>query len=177
MDINIRAADASTWSDFERLFESPGGPSYCWCTVWRNKSEGGRPKGKAEKKSCIQAHICSDTPSGLLAYSEGEPIAWCSVAPRESHRKLGGDESKKEVWSLTCFYIKRKLRGKGIYRRLIAAAIEYARQSGAHWLEAYPVQTDSPSYLFMGFIPQFEEAGFHFVKSAGTRRKVMLLEL
>ena len=27
--------DAGRWPDFERLFESRGGPKACWCMVWR----------------------------------------------------------------------------------------------------------------------------------------------
>ena len=46
-----------------------------------------------------------------------------------------------------------------------------------HGLEAYPVEPHSPSYRFMGFISTFKKAGFRFVKKAGIRRNVMLLEL
>ena len=28
-DLTFRAVEASAWGDFERLFESRGGPSYC----------------------------------------------------------------------------------------------------------------------------------------------------
>jgi hypothetical protein len=31
--------DQNRWSDFEKLFESRGGPKNCWCMVWRGKSE------------------------------------------------------------------------------------------------------------------------------------------
>jgi hypothetical protein len=56
---------------------------------------------------------------------------------------------------------------------LIEKAKAYARKNGAKYMEAYPVQRDSPSYRFMGFVKTFEKAGFTFVKMAGTRRHVM----
>ena len=54
---------------------------------------------------------------------------------------------------------------------------EHARSHGAAILEAYPVDPDSPSYRFMGFVPVFEEAGFHKVGRAGIRRHVMQLRV
>jgi hypothetical protein len=57
---------------------------------------------------------------------------------------------------------------------LIQSAEKYAKETGAEYIEAYPVEKDAPSYRFMGFIKTFEELGFTFVKMAGTRRHVMI---
>jgi GNAT superfamily N-acetyltransferase len=112
-----------------------------------------------------------------LAYAEEKAIAWCSIAPRESYQRLGGDETLEKVWSLACFFIKKEYRDQGLIDLLIENAKNYARKKGAKWLEAYPVETSSPSYRFMGFIHSFEKAGFSFVKKAGTRRHVMTCKL
>jgi GNAT superfamily N-acetyltransferase len=90
---------------------------------------------------------------------------------------LGGDESLKNVWSIACFYIKKEFRDQGLIDLLIEEAKKYASNKGAKYLEAYPVEPDSPSYRFMGFIKTFEKAGFAFVKKAGTRRNVMNYKL
>jgi hypothetical protein len=42
--------------------------------------------------------------------------------------------------------------------------------SVAKMVEGYPVDQDSPSYRFMGFVPVFAEAGFQEVALAGSRR-------
>lgn len=60
-------------------------------------------------------------------------------------------------------------------RCLIGVAVEHARQKGATVVEAYPVDHDSPSYRFMGFVPTFEATGFREVGRAGSRRHVMRL--
>ena len=65
----------------------------------------------------------------------------------------------------------------GVTSQILAAALDYAKDNGAHYVEAYPVAPDSPSYRFMGFVPTFEKAGFRFVESAGSRRNVMILAL
>ncbi len=62
-------------------------------------------------------------------------------------------------------------------RRLLAGAIDHARANGATVVEAYPVDPDSPSFRFMGFVPVFAEAGFRDLGMTGTRRHVMRLRL
>jgi ribosomal protein S18 acetylase RimI-like enzyme len=116
-------------------------------------------------------------PVGILGYINDQPIAWCSVAPRETYQRLGGEESLENVWSIACFYISKEFRNRGIVGELIEKAKEYAKSNGAKYLEAYPVEPDSPSYRFMGFIGTFENAGFTKVKMAGSRRHVMILPL
>jgi GNAT superfamily N-acetyltransferase len=71
----------------------------------------------------------------------------------------------------------RRFRGHGITQRIIKAAVEHARSRGASIVEAYPVDPDSPSYRFMGFVPVFKKAGFCEVGRAGTRRHVMQLRV
>jgi len=118
--------------------------------------------------------INTGIPVGLLGYIEKEPIAWCSIAPRSTYRRLVDDDSSDEgIWSIACFFVVRRLRGLGITQRIIKAAIEHARSRGAMIVEAYPVDPDSPSYRFMGFMPVFENAGFCEVGRVGKRRHVM----
>lgn len=165
---------ADRWSDFERLFEAKGGPKFCWCMVWRaSSSEAKHPDG-ASRKAAMKHRICSGTPVGLLGYANGEPVAWCSVAPRSTYRRLvSGETSHEGIWSIACFFIVRRLRGLGLTTQLIAAAVRHARAHGAVVVEAYPVDADSPSYRFMGFVPVFAEAGFTQAGHEGKRRHVM----
>ena len=58
-------------------------------------------------------------------------------------------------------------------KRLIGAAVDHARERGAAVVEAYPVDPDSPSYRFMGYVGSFEAMGFRAIGRAGTRRHVM----
>ncbi|MCG8651480.1 MAG: GNAT family N-acetyltransferase [Pirellulales bacterium] len=177
MKLDFHPVIAERWADFEQLFESQGGPHYCWCMLWRPNENKKTMPGKPGKKASMKNRVDAGIPIGLLAYSDNEPIAWCSIAPRDTYRSLGGDETKDDVWSLACFFIKRSFRKMGVTTRLLAAAVDYAKENGAQYVEAYPVAPDSPSYRFMGVVPIFEEAGFQFVKSAGARRNVMVLSL
>jgi len=145
---------------------------------WRPLENRSRPGGSQRRRAALRRRVRAGVPVGILAYVEGEPIAWCSVAPRETFRPLGGLDSPDDtVWSVVCFFVPRRLRRRGLMGRLLEAAIETARLHGATVLEAYPVNPDSPSFRFMGFVPLFRAAGFKPVGRAGSRRHVMRLAL
>jgi len=164
------------WTDFEKLFESKGGPHHCWCMVWRNLNEGTSRANKTDKKKSMKAYVDQQRPVGLLCYAGLDAVGWCSIAPRESYRDLSGENALKKVWSLTCFFIKKEYRQQGISAELIKQAIQYAKANGANYVEAYPVDPESPSYRFMGFRPVFEKLGFTVKGKAGRRRYVMNLK-
>lgn len=176
--LEFHEVDSTRWGDFERLFESRGGPKSCWCMVWR---AGAESKKGADRKIAIHRYVDDNTPIGLLGYSEGEPVAWCSIAPRPTYRNLGGlsplGELPEQVWSLACFFVRRELRGQGLTKQIIEAAARHAQKQGATVIEAYPVDPSSPSYRFMGYVSTFVSAGFQEVGQAGTRRHVLRREL
>ena len=175
--LTVEPVTRDTWPAFEAFFESVGKLRYCWCMAWRLTDRERRDDSATARKARMKALIFAGVPVGLLAYKDGRPVAWCSVAPRGSYHRIGGDETLENVWSIACFYVVRSHLHKGVTRTLIARAKDYARQNGAAYLEAYPVLPDSPSYTHMGYVPVFAQAGFHFVKMQGTRRHVMVCPL
>ncbi|WP_421726618.1 GNAT family N-acetyltransferase [Bauldia sp.] len=177
--LTFRAVDADTRGDFETLFSSRGAPKYCWCMVWRRTPAEAKHNDGASRKAQMMARLDAGTPIGLIAYENGAPLAWVSVAPRDTYRNLGGPpaEPGEIIWSIACFYVPRRRRGEGMIYRLIAAAVDHARDRGATVVEAYPIPGDAPSYRFMGFISVFARAGFEDIGRAGKRRHVMRYRL
>ena len=149
--------------------------------VWRPIPKGASRADSQAKKASLRQRVHDGAPVGILGYVDGEPMAWCSIAPRTTYRDLKGKDDPAEepdsVWSLVCFFVPRRLRGRGIASRMIEAAVEHARMKGAAVVEAYPVDSDSPSFRFMGFRSSFESAGFRKVGAAGRRRHVMRLSV
>jgi GNAT superfamily N-acetyltransferase len=127
----------------------------------RNQGEGNR--------AAMQAITEGGDVPGLLAYADGEPVAWCSVAPREQFPSLNRSRVLKAldelpVWSIVCFFVATTWRGQGIGVPLIEAAVDYvARQSGKI-VEAYPTVPRegrlAPVSSFMGVPSVFARAGF-----------------
>ncbi len=149
--------------------------------VWRATPHEARRRDRRSRKAALRRRVLQGVPVGILGYLNGDPVAWASIAPRPTYRPLGNPDDlpdpPERVWSLVCFFVTRRLRGHGLMRRLLAAAVEQARRRGATVVEAYPVDPGSPSYRFMGLTPAFRAAGFRGVARAGTRRHVMRLRL
>ena len=177
-DIHFRSVTKDNWHDLETLFEETGGPKYCWCMVWRAVGdERKNTKGKNRKKF-LKKRVDTKTPVGILAYIENKHVGWCSIAPKITHRKLDDlkqDSHYKNIWSIVCFFIKKEFRNRGITNLLINQAVEYAKANNADEVEAYPVDEESPSYRFMGFVSTFAKHGFDEIGKAGNRRHVMRL--
>ena len=177
--LTFRAVTPGTVGDFEAFFSSPGAPKHCWCMVWRRSTAESHHHTAADRKRQMMARIAAGTPIGLIAYDAAEPVGWVSVAPRETYRNLGGPPALAGdvIWSIACFYVPRRVRGRGLVHPLIAGAVQHARAQGATVVEAYPVDVNAPSYRFMGFVPVFLAAGFTDHGMAGVRRHVMRLKL
>jgi GNAT superfamily N-acetyltransferase len=132
----FREVDRDSWSGFADLFEERGGPKSCWCMIWR--ASPAEAKNGASGRSQIEGRVDAGAPVGILGYMGDKPVAWCSIAPRNTYRKLGGlsDQSKDErVWSLVCFFIKRDYRHQGLSSQLIDAAVCHAERGGATVVE------------------------------------------
>ncbi len=81
-----------------------------------------------------------------------------------------------EVWSVVCFYVAKPWRGQGLQHRLLAAALDHARESGVRLLEAYPVDKEERShddFMFFGSRSLYEKAGFREVVRRSPTRVVM----
>ena len=180
----FRAVKTATWPDFERLFSSRGAPHYCWCQVYRATGGTARQADRTELKAAMCERIHQAMQVGVLAYAGGEPIGWCSIGPRPTFPRLrtttvngAADPDDPSVWSLTCLFVPRRFRKRGLGARLLQAAIDHARTQGAAAVEAYPVDPDSPGYRFGGFRPMFRAAGFRELGRLGKRRYLARLDL
>ena len=177
VELSFREVTAETWPDFEKLFESRGGPKNCWCMVWRASGAGPALTDSASRKAAMKQRIHSGTPVGILGYAGEVPVAWCSIAPRDTYRKTmaetQSDDAEERVWSVVCFFVARSARGQRAFNGLLEAAEAVARCHGATVLEGYPVDEDSPSYRFGGFVGSFEKTGFEHIGRAGTRRHIL----
>ncbi len=168
-ELQCKPVTIELWSDLEKLFGEHGACAGCWCMWWRIKrSEFEKQQGEGNKNALKSIINRGDIP-GILAYFENEPVAWCSVAPREQFSVLGRSPTLKRVdnnpvWSIVCFYIAKQYRGKGLTHYLIRAVLEYAKRNGARIVEAYPLDKEHsklPSLeAFTGFATTFRKEGF-----------------
>ena len=164
--------------DLRRFSERHGTFRYCSCMRWRMTSATYSRSTKEERVAALDARVEADIPVGVLAYRDGEPVGWVSVAPRET---LGALERYKAlaridaapVWAITCFFLDRSVRRQGVTLGLLRAAVAYALSQGATVIEGYPVEPGARLYTYMGAPTTFLQAGFVDVTPAGRDRRVM----
>jgi len=179
--IEFRPLVPRDWNNLEHLFGKRGASGGCWCMWWRQtQAEFDRLHGEPNRvafKSLVESGIVP----GVIAYKGNESVGWCAIEPRESYPRL--ERSKilarvddQPVWSVTCFYIGRQHRGKGLMRSLLYAAIDWAAKNGANIIEAYPFATQRGARIsaaYMGVIPVYLENGFVEVMRRSPRRPIM----
>ena len=166
--------------DLARFSARHGKFRYCSCLRWRLTSSEYQHATKEQRVATLEDLIRQGMPVGVLAYQAGEPIGWCSIAPRETYRALERYRALprldgEPVWSVVCFFVDRLNRRQGVTRGLLRAAVEYARTQGATIIEGYPVEPGSRLYTYMGSPETFRQAGFSEVTPAGQARQVMRL--
>lgn len=183
--VEVRPATPSCWDDLVRLFGPNGAYANCWCMWWRMRSSDFDRAAPRSKRGGLRRLVGQGRSPGLLAYVDGEPVGWVSVAPREEYGRLERSPTLKRVddqpvWSIVCFYVGRGHRGSGVARALVGGAVEHAARNGARVVEAYPVDPARRAYdaaeAYTGVVPLFAAAGFREVARRGKRpimRKVV----
>jgi GNAT superfamily N-acetyltransferase len=168
MNLRIRPLTPDLWPALEDLFGQNGACYGCWCMYWRIGNA--YRKSPREKNKAAFYEIVKRGPSpGLLAFDGDLPVGWCQLTPRHALPWLERSWRLKRVdnlrvWSISCFYVRKGYRKKGITSALIAAAVKAAKKAGAPALEAYPLDARlTPSSSGTGYATTFARAGFKVV--------------
>jgi len=180
--LEFHPATPARWRDLEALFGERGACGGCWCMWWRlTRSEFERKKGAGTRRA-LKKIVESGKVPGVLAYADGKPIAWCAVAPREAYSTLERSRvlapiDDQPVWSVTCFFVARPFRRKGVTVELLRAAVGFARKMGAKIIEGYPVEPRKGAipdvFAYTGLPSAFRKAGFLEVQRRSRTRPIM----
>jgi len=177
------------WHAIEQLFGPNGACGGCWCMCWRTSSYKAWQEIKGDgAKRAFKNLVQKGTAHGVLAFARDDPVGWCSFGPRRDFPVLESSRAYKrddisDVWSVTCFFIHRKWRGKGLARGLLNAAIDIMKRHSVRIVEGYPVtQTKDgrrigSSLAWTGPLKIFEEFGFETVQSENPLRPLVRLDL
>lgn len=171
------------WNDFEQLFGKNGACGGCWCMLWRlSRKQFESQKGDGNRRAMKTLVESGDIP-GLLGYLGGQPVGWCAIAPREHYPALNRSRVLKPVddqpcWSVSCLFVHREYRKKGVSIQLLRAAVNYVRGKGGEILEGYPVEPKGdkpipPAFAWTGIAKAYEAAGFREVARGSPTRPIM----
>jgi ribosomal protein S18 acetylase RimI-like enzyme len=178
MKVDIRPLTPDLWPALEDLFGPLGACAGCWCMYWRiGAAYRHRPREENRKAFCQL--VLDGPPPGLLAFDGELAVGWCQLTPRDSLAHLDkvwrlGRVDDVPVWSLSCLYVRKGFRKRGIVTALIKAALRAAKTAGAPALEAYPLDADlTPSASSTGFVSTFERLGFKTIARHTPPRPIM----
>ncbi len=191
----FKELSTSTWPDFEALFSKHNGVwGGCWCMFYHQQGSfplGGQGHANRNRRE-KQTLVSQGRSHGIIVYSDGIPVGWCQFGTRRelprldasrSYQNQGPHEGKRNLWRITCFFVDREIRGKGVAKFALKAAIASIRKRGGGVVEAYPLDTlqDLPrktakgkaSFLWSGTVPMFREAGFKVIAPLGKSRRLV----
>ncbi len=154
----------------------------CWCMAYRDSRVS-----TLDRPGYMRAQCATEPGPGVLVYVDDVVAGWCSIAPRDSYRRLLNSRTipildERKAWIAVCFVVRAGYRKHGLMHSLLAGAVEHAAEHGAEVIEGYPVDADDGRVDvisgYVGTVDLFEQAGFEraaptTASSGGRPRWVM----
>jgi ribosomal protein S18 acetylase RimI-like enzyme len=176
-----------TYDDFASLAVKQGG---CWCMYYQRAKPAGRGLSAQEWKRINRREKEKFVKEGwahaALVYDGPTPVGWCQYGPKEElpridagrfYRKAAPPPGPDRLWRITCFFVDRKYRRRGVARAALSAALASIKRQGGGMVEAYPVvsikMAAAPEWLWFGTPDMFRAEGFTNVAPLGTSRVLM----
>lgn len=178
MDLTIERATADRWDDVAAVFGERGDAARCWCMYLRQPTVDYRDR--AGNRESLRRVVAAGAEPGVLAYRDGEPVGWASVAPREEflprlrRSKTLAPAPGEGIWSVLCFVVPARHRRQGVAAALLAGAVEFARDRGARAVEGHPLDDAHGrrwpgAVAYNGVASMFAKAGFTEIARRGDR--------
>jgi GNAT superfamily N-acetyltransferase len=178
MELRVQPLTTDLWPAIEDLFESGTACQRCWCMYWRIGAAY-RKRPPETNKQAFHGIVEKGPPPGLLAFDGATAVGWCQLSPRDSLPWLDRIHPLRRVdalpvWCISCFFVRKGYRKKGVTAALIREALNVARNAGAPALEAYPLDADlTTSSSWTGFASTFLKLGFKRVACRVPPRPIM----
>lgn len=186
LEYTARELNLDTYPDFEKIASEQGG---CWCIYYQRErpirgvhGEEWKRINQRDKKALVR----KSKSHAILVYSGETPVGWCQYGVKEElpridagrgYKKIGPPRTDDKLWRLTCFFVIRKFRGKGVSKFALKKALESIKKQGGGLVEAYPVVSKRmaavPEWRWFGTPSMFEREGFKQVGPLGTSMMLM----
>lgn len=181
VDYRIKPLNGQTWPDFARLVEANNGVwGGCWCMWYHDKGRDASPEARRASKERLvrdgQAHAS-------LVFDGDNCVGWCQFgSPDElpcihNQRAYVAAKAALPDWRITCFFVGKGYRGKGVAHTALKGAIDQIEKLGGGRVEGYPEDTDgrsaAPTFLFNGALSMFEQIGFERSRPIGKHKWVV----
>ena len=181
-DFVVKPLTPETWDAFARLAERHNGVfGGCWCT-WFHTFYSEKTFDAADNRALKQRLVNEGKAHAALVFDGNEAVAWAEYGTPEElpniyHLKeYEADLDGPADYRITCVFVDKKYRRKGLTEVAIRAALDLIAQGGGGTVEGYPHDTTDgkkASVLYNSTRSVFERAGFDYVRPKGKRNCVM----
>jgi GNAT superfamily N-acetyltransferase len=177
----VKALEESTWSAFADLVEnSDGFPSGCWCMGFHPEGVGKDTTAALNRERKL-ARVGAGTTHAALVFEGDLCVGWCQFgSPEELPRIKSRAAYEKTVtappdWRVTCFYVRKGHRRRGVSADALAGALDLIAGLGGGVVEGYPEPAGSvpAGFLFNGALSTYEQLGFTRDRMIGKHRWVV----
>lgn len=159
----------------------------CYCAVWRSYDQTWVQRCKDQSHpnlNLTRSFIEQDLHIGFLVYENNELIGWTGSGEKTNSpilkEKLGSRLTPftSNIWSIGCIAIKENYRGKSKSKLIIKAVITKAKEAGAKYIEAYPIEPWEESRSYRGSRKNYVELGFEeFAHENDGNSKIVCMRL
>jgi predicted GNAT family acetyltransferase len=182
-DLASRALDESTWPAFARLVDKHNGVwGGCWCMGFH--AEGvGRGTTAAQNRATKQERVRAGTAHAALVFDGDDAVGWCQFGspdelPRIKHRKAYEQGLVLlPDWRITCFFVDKGHRGRGVAAAALAGALDQIRRLGGGVVESCPEDTAGREVqgrlMYNASLAMFEQQGFERSRQVGKHHWVV----
>ncbi len=170
----IRPLDASTWDAFADLVERNNGIyGGCWCVAFHTEYERGVSDPRTLKERLVRAGRAH---AALVFDSDGVAQGWCQYGSpgelRLKHARAYAEAPPPAArWRITCIFVDKRHRGRGIARAGLEGALAAIAAAGGGLVEAISETTSGRQaqgrFLFSATVELFEQCGFARVRQVG----------
>lgn len=181
-NLSIKPLDVDTWKDFAQLVQKHNGVwGGCWCTAFHPKAPV-RARSAEEAQAYKKKLVEEGRAHAALVYAGEACVAWCQFGPPEElpniyHRKEVEAQMTRPDWRITCIFVDKHQRKKGLSLVALKGALELIQNSGGGIVESYPQdaqgQKINNSFLYNGTKEIFEAAGFRYEGVKGKNHCIM----
>ncbi len=187
MAYTTRELSPQTFRDFESIAVKQG---ECWCMHYQRPKPIGRKLSSAERKNINRKDketlVQQGRSHAILVYDGKTPVGWCQYGSRDelpridagrNYRKVEPSVEAEKLWRITCFFVDKDHRGKGVAKIALKTALESIKKQGGGIVEAYPVVSKKMAavaeWRWFGTPSMFRREGFKTVAPLGTSGVLM----
>lgn len=183
MELVTKPLDAETWPDFVKLAEGHRGVwDGCWCLNFHPEGAPGVHTPE-ERRALKEARVREGGAHAALVYEGADCVGWCQFGPTDELPRIKHQKAYRQGqgeppdWRITCFFVGRTHRRRGVADVALAGALEEIARLGGGVVESYPEDTDgrkvSGSFLYNATLATFERHGFARERQIGKHHWVV----